>query len=102
MTPRLREPLEQLPFGVTVTDATRTQEEQNRLYAKDPKSNPSNPPHVRGKAVDIRDDEQGLMLWNWILTPEGKAWKEKYGVTMLYHSIEGNKPHYHLEFDKLP
>lgn len=51
--------------------------------------------HPIGKALDIRDDEEGNKLWYWGLTPEGKKWKEENGVTMLAES-----DHYHLEFNK--
>lgn len=60
---------------------------------------PENPPHVKGKAIDIRDDEEGLRFWNWLLTPEGRTWKQKYKAKILYHSIEGSQPHYHIEFN---
>lgn len=97
MTSHLNKPVSEIPFPVTITSAVRTQEEQDALY-KDSKSDaPKHPPHVRGKSIDIKDDEQGLALWNWIDTPEGQAWKKKYGVSILYHG--GSALHYHLEFD---
>tara|TARA_S200002703_G_scaffold153829_1_gene155816 strand:- start:446 stop:748 length:303 start_codon:yes stop_codon:yes gene_type:complete len=99
MTDYLKSPTEAIPFGITVTSGYRTKEEQDSLYKSNSSSAPNNPPHVAGKAIDIRDDEEGLKFWDWLLTSEGKAWKTKYGAKILYHSIKGGTPHYHIEFN---
>jgi len=95
---KLEAPVNEIPFPVTITSSIRDKEEQDDIYKDDPTKAPKNPPHVNGKAIDIRDDEEGLKLWNWIDTPEGQSWKRKYGVKLLYHDV-GKGAHYHLEFN---
>lgn len=99
MTPYLQNPVNEIPFPVTITSSVRTQEEQDSHYKEDPSKAPKHPPHVKGKAIDIRDDEQGLAFWNWIDTPEGQTWKNTYKAEILYHQVEGGQPHYHVEFN---
>lgn len=98
MTPKLLAPVNEIPFAVTITSAVRTEEEQAAQYAKNPEKAPKHPPHVKGKAIDIRDDEPGLNFWNWLDTPEGLDWKNRYQAEVLYHDV-GSGPHYHIEFE---
>lgn len=36
--------------------------------------------HYHGKAIDIRLDNQGMNFANWLVTPEGKAWRDNFDV----------------------
>lgn len=51
--------------------------------------------HPKGKALDLRDNEESLKLWNWMDTAEGLKWKKDNNVTILKED-----DHYHLEFNK--
>lgn len=99
MTPYLQNPVNEIPFPIRITSAVRTEEEQEAEYKEDPSKAPKNPPHVKGKAIDISDDDAGLALWNWLDTPEGQVWKNKYQASILYHQVKGGALHYHLEFN---
>jgi hypothetical protein len=95
---KLEAPVNEIPFPVTITSSVRTQEEQDALYAKNPEKAPKNPPHLKGKAIDIADNEEGLRFWNWLNSSEGRNWINKYKAEVLYHDV-GSGAHYHVEFE---
>jgi hypothetical protein len=57
--------------------------------------------HDLGKSVDFKDDQEGLKFFQWAVdTDEGKKWKDKYGVKILYHGNKGAEgAHYHFRFE---
>lgn len=99
----MTDPLNEIPFAITVTSTVRTPQEQESHYKDNPSEAPKNPPHVAGKAIDVRDDDEALAFFYWVKeTPEGQAWKNKYKAQILYHTVTSGKPHYHIEFEYKP
>ena len=51
--------------------------------------------HPIGQALDLRDNDESLKLWNWLDTDEGLKWKKENNVSILKED-----DHYHIEFNK--
>lgn len=43
--------------------------------------------HAKGKAVDIRWDDNGKAMARWLLTEEGSAWIEEHNITVYFEKI---------------
>lgn len=94
VNPTVSEALSQIGnFKFTITDATSTKEEDEKLGRK-------STTHLEGRAIDVKYDNDGHQLVSWITgTQQGLDWAKKYGVSILPHG-EGNNLHYHIQFSK--
>jgi uncharacterized protein YcbK (DUF882 family) len=43
--------------------------------------------HAKGKAIDIRWDDSGKAMANWLITEEGSAWIEQHNITVYFEKI---------------
>lgn len=74
------------PTGCIVTSALR----EHCVYSL----------HSKGKAVDIRWNDEGKQLAEWLDTEIGKEWLNKYNLSYYLENIREKKKHPHYLYNK--
>lgn len=85
---------------VCITSILRTQKEQDDLYKNVPiDKRPASSPHLYWNACDLRSsDFTHEEIESMLKFLNNCGHDNKYSKTAIYHSIEGNVPHFHIQF----